>query len=134
MLEQSVRARFDPSGHQIVDVTVHRGYQPDSIRAQAGVPLRIVFRSVLFVGLWLGRQRLTGLGDGVIASAYLFGLAVVRFGLFFLRDEPAVLFGLKTAQWLGLGIAALAVALLVLARSRARPIPAPSIQLEASRP
>ncbi|MHB8459071.1 MAG: cupredoxin domain-containing protein [Candidatus Limnocylindrales bacterium] len=44
MLEQRVQARFDPSGHQIVDVTVHRGYQPASIRAQAGVPLRIVFR------------------------------------------------------------------------------------------
>jgi hypothetical protein len=44
MLEQPVRARFDPSGHQIVEVTVRRGYQPDSIRARAGVPLRIVFR------------------------------------------------------------------------------------------
>jgi plastocyanin domain-containing protein len=44
MLEQAVRARFDSSGHQIVDVTVHRGYQPDSIRAMAGLPLRIVFR------------------------------------------------------------------------------------------
>jgi Uncharacterized protein conserved in bacteria len=44
MLEQPVRARFDPSGHQIVDVSVHRGYRPDSIRALAGVPLRIVFR------------------------------------------------------------------------------------------
>jgi plastocyanin domain-containing protein len=44
MLDQSVRARVDPSGHQVIEVTVHRGYQPDSIRAQAGVPLRIVFR------------------------------------------------------------------------------------------
>ncbi len=44
MLEQRVQARFDPSGHQVVDVTVHRGYQPDSIRARAGVPLRVVFR------------------------------------------------------------------------------------------
>lgn len=44
MLEQPVRARFDPSGRQVVDVTVRRGYQPDSIRARAGVPLRIVFR------------------------------------------------------------------------------------------
>lgn len=44
MLEQAVRARFDGSGQQVVDVTVHRGYQPDSIRAVAGLPLRIVFR------------------------------------------------------------------------------------------
>lgn len=44
MLEQAVRARFDGGGQQVVDVTVHRGYQPDSIRARAGVPLRVVFR------------------------------------------------------------------------------------------
>ena len=44
MLEQAVRARFDGSGQQVVDVTVHRGYQPDSIRALAGFPLRLVFR------------------------------------------------------------------------------------------
>lgn len=44
MLEQPVRARVDSSSHQVVDITVHRGYQPDSIRARAGVPLRIVFR------------------------------------------------------------------------------------------
>ncbi len=44
MLEQSVRARFDPSGHQVVDIAVHHGYRPDSIRARAGLPLRIVFR------------------------------------------------------------------------------------------
>jgi hypothetical protein len=43
MLEQPVRARSDPSGHQVVEITVRRGYQPDSIRAYAGVPLRIVF-------------------------------------------------------------------------------------------
>ena len=44
MLERRVRARFDSSGHQVVDITVHHGYQPDSIRARAGVPLRLVFR------------------------------------------------------------------------------------------
>ena len=44
MLEQAVRARLDGSGQQVIDVTVHRGYQPDSIRAVAGRPLRIVFR------------------------------------------------------------------------------------------
>jgi hypothetical protein len=44
MLEHPVRARLSTSGHQIVDVSVHRGYRPDSIRALAGMPLRIVFR------------------------------------------------------------------------------------------
>jgi Cupredoxin-like domain len=44
VLEQPVRARLDASGHQLVDVTVHGGYQPDSIRALAGLPLRVVFR------------------------------------------------------------------------------------------
>lgn len=44
MLEQPVRARLDLSGHQVVEVAVNGGYQPDSIRAWAGAPLRIVFR------------------------------------------------------------------------------------------
>lgn len=43
MLEQAVQARLDPDGRQVVDVTVRRGYRPDSIRARAGLPLRIVF-------------------------------------------------------------------------------------------
>ena len=44
MLEQPVRARLDPNGHQVVEVTVHDGYHPDSIVARAGLPLRLVFR------------------------------------------------------------------------------------------
>ena len=44
MLEQPVRARLDPSGHQVVEVTVRAGYRPDAILARAGLPLRIVFR------------------------------------------------------------------------------------------
>jgi hypothetical protein len=44
MLVQPVRARLDPSGHQIVEVTVHGGYRPGAILARAGVPLRMVFR------------------------------------------------------------------------------------------
>ena len=43
MLDQAVQARLEPGGYQVVDVTVHHGYQPDSIRAQAHLPLRIVF-------------------------------------------------------------------------------------------
>ena len=44
MLEQPVRARLDPDGHQVVDVVVDRGYRPDAIVARAGLPLRLVFR------------------------------------------------------------------------------------------
>ena len=69
---------------------------------------------------------------GVVAGSYLLGLAAVRFGLFYLRDEPAVLFGLKTAQLIGLGIAGLAVVLFIAAR-HARGATSP-FTLEASRP
>jgi plastocyanin domain-containing protein len=44
MLEQAVRARLEPTGHQVVEVTVHTGYRPSAILARAGLPLRIVFR------------------------------------------------------------------------------------------
>lgn len=88
----------------------------------------------LFAGLWLGRVPLLRLGVGVAAGAYLLGLAAIRFGLFFLRDEPPVFLGLKTAQWMGLGVAVLAVVVLVVARRRARPIQRHSIHLEVSRP
>ncbi len=44
MVEQPVRARLDPSGRQVVEITVRAGYRPGEILARAGVPLRIVFR------------------------------------------------------------------------------------------
>ena len=88
--------------------------------------------SMLFVGLWLGRERLAQLGDGSVAGAYLLGLAAIRFGLFFLRDEPAVLFGLKTAQLFGLGIAVLGVVLFIAAHQVREP--SNPLQLEATRP
>jgi prolipoprotein diacylglyceryltransferase len=60
------------------------------------------------------------LGAGTLASAYLFGLAAIRFGLFFPRDEPSVVLGLKTAQLIGVAVAGLAIALFVSARRTAR--------------
>lgn len=113
-------------------------YRNPAAMAPQGVPLHptqayeAILLGLLFVGLWLGRGRLGRLGDGSVAAAYLFGLAVIRFGLFFLRDEPAVFLGLKTAQLIGLGIAALAVGLFLAAR-RARDSSI-SLSLEASRP
>ena len=115
-------------------------YRNPAAMAPQNVPLHptqayeAILLGGLFAAIWLGRERLTHLGAGLTASAYLFGLAVIRFGLFFLRDEPAVFLGLKTAQWLGLGIAVLAVAVFIVARRQARPIQSSSIQLEASRP
>jgi phosphatidylglycerol:prolipoprotein diacylglycerol transferase len=112
-------------------------YRNPNAMAPLGVPLHptqayeAILLAALFVALWLGRGRLSRLGDGAVAGAYLLGLAVVRFGLFYLRDEPAVLFGLKTAQWIGLGIAVLAIVLFIAAR-QTRSIPNPSIALEAS--
>jgi hypothetical protein len=44
MVEQPVRAQLDPSGRQVVEVTVRAGYRPGEIVARAGLPLRIVFR------------------------------------------------------------------------------------------
>jgi len=107
---------------------------PQNIALHPTQAYEAILLAALFVGLWLGRERLARMGDGVLASAYLFGLASIRFGLFFLRDEPAVLLGLKTAQWIGLGVAVLATVVYIVARHQARPIQSSSIQLEASRP
>jgi phosphatidylglycerol:prolipoprotein diacylglycerol transferase len=113
-------------------------YRNANAMAPQGVPLHptqayeAILLGALFAGLWLGRHRLARLGEGVLASAYLLGLAVIRFGLFFLRDEPGILLGLKTAQWIGLGIAILAVALFLAARRNGRAISTPSLRLEAT--
>lgn len=44
MVEQPVRAQLDPTGRQVVEITVRAGYRPGEIIARAGLPLRIVFR------------------------------------------------------------------------------------------
>ena len=113
-------------------------YVNPAAMAPQGVPLHptqayeAILLGLLFATLWFARGRLERVGAGALAATYLFGLAVIRFALFFLRDEPAVLLGLKTAQLLGLGIAALAVVLLIAARQSR--VPKPAIVLEATRP
>ena len=115
-------------------------YRNPNAMAPLGIPLHptqayeAILLAALFVGLWLLRGRLARIGDGALASTYLLGLATIRFGLFYLRDEPSVLFGLKTAQLIGLGIAALAIAMFVSARRATRSHPFPYAQLEASSP
>lgn len=80
----------------------------------------------LFAVLWLLRLRFTS-APGSLAAVYLGGLAIIRFLLFFLRDEPATFLGLKTAQWIGVSIFALAVGLWLFstrgaARSSVKPV------------
>lgn len=113
-------------------------YTNPAAMAPQGIPLHpaqayeAILLGLLFVGLWLGRERLGRRGEGTVAAVYLLGLAAIRFGLFYLRDEPAVLFGLKTAQLIGVGIAAFAIAVLIAARqARAGTV---TLSLEASRP
>ena len=86
-------------------------YRNPGAMAPLGVPLQptqayeAIALGLLFAGLWLGRARLGGLGAGAVAGSYLVSVAAIRFVLFFLRDEQAVFFGLKTAQFIGLGLA-----------------------------
>ena len=113
-------------------------YRNPAAMAPQGIPLHptqayeAILLGLLFVGLWLGRERLGRLGHGTVGAAYLLGLATIRFALFFLRDEPAVAFGLKTAQLIGLGIAAFAVVLFIAAR-QARATTT-TFSMEVSRP
>lgn len=112
-------------------------YTNPNAMAPLGIPLHPVQAyeaiglSALFAGLWLGRHRLAVAGAGVTAAVYLAGLAAIRFGLFFLRDEPAVLWGLKTAQLIGIAIALGALTLFIVARrsTRSSTTPAPELGL-----
>jgi phosphatidylglycerol:prolipoprotein diacylglycerol transferase len=113
-------------------------YRNPAAMAPLNVPLHptqayeAILLAALFVGLWHWREGLTMVGAGMTASAYLLGLAVIRFGLFFLRDESPVFLGLKTAQWIGLGIAVLAVAVFIVVRREGRPVQHRSGRVEAS--
>ena len=103
-------------------------YRNPGAMAPLGVPLQptqlyeALAVGLLFVGLVAARSRLERLGPGATAGAYLVGLSAIRFALFFLRDEPPVLLGLKTAQWLELGIGAAGLAILAVLIARPRPI------------
>jgi plastocyanin domain-containing protein len=44
MFDRSAQVRIEPTGRQVIDVTVDGGYRPAVIRAMAGLPLRLVFR------------------------------------------------------------------------------------------
>jgi phosphatidylglycerol:prolipoprotein diacylglycerol transferase len=72
----------------------------------------------LFAVLWLGRERLASLGAGASAGVYLVAVALIRFSLFFLRDEAPVFAGLKTAQLLAVPLGAVGLAVLVVLASR----------------
>ncbi len=89
---------------------------------------------LLFLLLRWGRAGLERLGPGAVAGAYLVGLSAIRFGLFFLRDEPPVLLGLKTAQWIGLALGAAGFAILAARIARRSTATSPSISREVARP
>lgn len=100
-------------------------YRNPAAMAPIGVPLHpvVMYEAVglvlLFIALTVGRDRLGRLGPGAIGAIYVLGVAVLRFGLFFLRDEAPVFAGLKTAQLLSIALAlAAGVWLLWLARPR----------------
>jgi phosphatidylglycerol---prolipoprotein diacylglyceryl transferase len=84
-------------------------YRNPGAMAPLGIPLHptqayeAIALAGLFLVLWAVRRRVAT-RPGTLTAIYLGGLAVIRFLLFFLRDEPAVLLGLKTAQWIGVGI------------------------------
>ena len=105
---------------------------PQNVGLQPTQAYEAILLGILFAGLWLGRERLARFGDGAMAGAYLLGLSAIRFGLFYLRDEPSVLFGLKTAQLIGFGVAVLAIVLFIAARQTRHATV--TFKLEASRP
>jgi phosphatidylglycerol:prolipoprotein diacylglycerol transferase len=113
-------------------------YRNPNAMAPLGVPLHpaqayeALALAGLFVALWLLRRRLSSM-PGALAALYLGGLAIARFALFFLRDEPSVLLGLKTAQWIGLGILAVAACLLIVSVRASRRTATHPIPLEVAR-
>jgi phosphatidylglycerol:prolipoprotein diacylglycerol transferase len=86
-------------------------YTHPGAMAPLGVPLHptqvyeAAALALLAWTLFAVRRPLERLGAGGLAAAYLVGLAVIRFVLFFYRDDVVVLGGLKVAQVIGLGIA-----------------------------
>jgi phosphatidylglycerol:prolipoprotein diacylglycerol transferase len=94
--------------------------------APLGVPLHptqlyeAVALVILGFVLWRARSSMVRLGPGSLAATYLIGNAVIRFALFFLRDDIALVGGLKVAQVVALGIAVGGIAWLASVL-RARP-------------
>ncbi len=78
----------------------------------------MILNLIIFAVLW--RQQRPRRDDGYLLGQYLVYSAVVRFGVEFLRRNPAWLVGLTTAQWMSVGAAALGVALLWWARRAGR--------------
>lgn len=106
--------------------------------APLGVPLHpvqayeAIALSLLFLVLWGLRRRLTPV-PGLLASAYLVGVAAIRFGLFFLRDEPGVLLGLKTAQLISVALLVLAAWVAVTSlRAASRTVERPALPVPFS--
>ena len=103
-------------------------YRNAGAMAPQGIPLHptqlyeALALGILAVALWSVRGRMTAIGPGTLAAVYLLGNAVIRFALFFLRDDVVVFGGLKVAQLIAVAIAFGAVAWLVtILRPAAQP-------------
>lgn len=101
-------------------------YRATGAMAPQGVPLHpvqlyeAVSLGLLAVALWYGRDRLGRLGVGAVAAAYLVGNGIIRFLLFFLRDDVVVFGGLTVTQLIALGAVLAGIGWLVALR---RPSP-----------
>lgn len=110
-------------------------YRNAGAMAPQGIPLHptqlyeALALGILAVALWSLRGRMSAIGPGALAAVYLLGNAIVRFALFFLRDDVVVFGGLKVAQLIAIAIAIGAVAWLVAILR-----PAPGLRLVAGRP
>jgi|BarGraNGADG00212_1021973.scaffolds.fasta_scaffold02083_3 phosphatidylglycerol:prolipoprotein diacylglycerol transferase len=91
---------------------------PHDIALQPTQAYEAIALAGLFVLLWVGRERLADLGAGASAAVYLVAVAMIRFSLFFLRDEAPVFAGLKTAQLLSVPIGALGLLFLAVLVTR----------------
>jgi phosphatidylglycerol:prolipoprotein diacylglycerol transferase len=94
-------------------------YRNAGAMAPQGIPLHptqlyeALALGILAVVLWSLRGRMSAIGPGALTAVYLIGNGVVRFVLFFLRDDVVVFGGLKVAQLIAIAVAIGAVAWLV---------------------
>jgi phosphatidylglycerol:prolipoprotein diacylglycerol transferase len=78
----------------------------------------MILNLIIFAVLW--RQQRPGRHDGSLLGQYLVYSAAARFGVEFLRRNPAWLVGLTTAQWMSVGAAVLGAVLVWRARRAGR--------------
>jgi len=94
------------------------GVVPTTVRVHPAPVYEMLTSLALFAWLWHRRHRDPPQGSQL--GIYLVGSAAARFGIEFVRRNPAWLLGLTTAQWFSLASIAIGVGILL----RAKPAPA----------